>query len=79
MPAPHQDQTGLVGASVGDSKSSLTAASKLDSETVSSQLSKLLVVYHPDYVKHFTQIQKNISDLIDKPARQVLIEGVLPT
>ena len=77
MPAPHQDQTGLVGESAGDSKSSLTAASKLNNETVSSQLSKLLIIFHPEHAKQYASIEKNILDLIDKPARQVLIEGMV--
>jgi len=75
MPEPTALQTGLVGE--GPNKDSLTVATRLSTETVSSRLSKLLVIYHPDHLKQLESVKRNITTLIDKAARQVLIEGMV--
>ncbi len=80
MPSPKEEQTGLVGgggASGLRNESSLTSATNMNTKTVTSQLNKLLVVYHPKYEAQFTNVAKTVNDFIDKAARQVLIEGMV--
>lgn len=76
MPAPNKIQTGLVGEGASGTDS-LTVASRMSTETVSSRLSKILVIYHPDHKEQLVKVKKNIKTIIDKPARQVLIEGMV--
>lgn len=53
-----------------------SAASPL-SETVTGGSSELLVIYHPDYPEQLTRVTKLIRETIDRPARQVYVEGLV--
>jgi Flp pilus assembly secretin CpaC len=77
MPTPDKEQTGLVGDQSTHTNNALTTATRINSETVSSEMGRLLVIYHPDHKEQYEHITKDINDLIDRPARQVLIEGMV--
>lgn len=87
MPNPEKKQVGLVGAN--DSVSSSiqrdqlgitnilpNAASDL-APTVSNDTDFLLVLYHPDYPEQVQRLRDVIASSIDRPARQVYIEGLV--
>ncbi len=90
MPAPEAYNVGLVGASEnpapGSSQDPATNALGLSmipsaatplGPTISSGTSQLLVLTHPDDFNQFTKIKRLIEDVIDKPARQVFVEGLV--
>lgn len=53
-----------------------SAASPL-AETVTGGSSELLVIYHPDYPDQLARVIKLIRETIDRPARQVYVEGLV--
>ncbi len=53
-----------------------SAASPL-AETVTGGSSELLVIYHPDYPDQLAKVTKLIRETIDRPARQVYVEGLV--
>ena len=53
-----------------------SAASPL-SETVTGGSAELLVIYHPDYPEQLTKVTKLIRETVDRPARQVYVEGLV--
>jgi hypothetical protein len=90
MPSPEALNVGLVGAVPDpagtasqvqrDNSLGLTvvpsAATQLAS-TISAGTSQLLVLFHPDNLDQFVKIRRAIEDVIDKPARQVFVEGMV--
>lgn len=50
---------------------------RLDSETVSGPSSQLLVMFHPAHPEQHSRVLRMLTDLIDVPARQVFIEGMV--
>ena len=89
MPATDPRNMGLVGSDIGMSggapaaqRDSLgltvmpQAATNL-TETVSGGTAQLLVMYHPDYPEQFQRLRKVVQDIIDRPARQVFVEGLV--
>ncbi len=86
-PAPNPQDVGLVGA--GDSYSSgtstgpngfttmLGATNKLATETLSSPTSQLMVMFNPDRPEQLGRIRKIITEVIDTPARQIVIEAMV--
>ena len=90
MPAPEAYNVGLVGAnenpvpgSAQDPATNALGLSMIPSAatplgpTISSGTSQLLVLTHPDDFNQFTKIKRLIEDVIDKPARQVFVEGLV--
>ncbi len=82
LPAPAKEQTSLVGGgSVSRNSLGLSmlpnAASQLSKETVANPVSRLQIMYHPDHPEQLQQIKRLLNQVIDKPARQVLIEGLV--
>ncbi len=88
MPAPPDSTTGLVGAATGAAAMQAAAQNALGltitpsaatalASTVSAGTTQLLVLFHPDHLAQFTKVQNAIVELIDKPARQVVIEGLV--
>jgi general secretion pathway protein D len=53
-----------------------SAASPL-AETVTGGSSELMVIYHPDYPEQLVKVTKLIRETIDRPARQVYVEGLV--
>lgn len=88
MPGPNPQDVGLVGAAAdgtvaptGSGQGGLTAilgtSSRLSTETLSSPTSQLMVLYNPDRPEQFSQLRKAISESIDTPARQIVIEAMV--
>jgi general secretion pathway protein D len=85
LPATEARNMGLVGATDGAATPArdqlgLTvvpqAASQLN-ETVTGGVAQLLVLYHPSYPEQFQKLRRIIADTIDRPARQVMVEGMV--
>lgn len=85
LPATEARNMGLVGAIDGQSAAArdqlgLTiipqAAAQLN-ETVTGGASQLLVMFHPAYPEQFQKLRRVISETIDRPARQVFVEGLV--
>ena len=85
LPATEARNMGLVGAIDGQSAAArdqlgLTiipqAAAQLN-ETVTGGASQLLVMFHPGYPEQFQKLRRVISETIDRPARQVFVEGLV--
>ncbi len=85
MPKPNAQATGLVG---GDTGAQVTrnqfglsiipsVASPLQQETVAGPLAQLLVLHHPAHPEQHSRVLRLLEDLIDVPARQVFIEGMV--
>lgn len=88
MPAPNPQDVGLVGAGsdgsvtpTGTGQSGVTAilgtSGRLATETLASPTSQLMVLYNPDRPEQFGQVRKVISESIDTPARQIVIEAMV--
>ncbi len=85
LPATEARNMGLVGATDGQAAAArdqlgLTiipqAAAQLN-ETVTGGASQLLVMFHPGYPEQFQKLRRIITDTIDRPARQVFVEGLV--
>jgi general secretion pathway protein D len=86
MPNPERKELGLVGAVEGANSATKdqfgmtnllpNAASDL-SQTVTNGTNELLVMYHPDSPEQFQRLRHLIETTIDRPARQVYIEGLV--
>jgi general secretion pathway protein D len=85
MPATEPRNMGLVGAVDGASAAGRDqlglsivpqAGSQLN-ETVTGGVSQLLVLYHPSYPEQFKNLRRIVSETIDRPARQVFVEGLV--
>ena len=91
MPSPEQRNTGLVGAEYGTTAGGAAPAAQRDQlgltvipsaatnlqETIAAGTTQLLVMFHPAYPEQFLKLRKLIQDTIDKPARQVFVEGLI--
>lgn len=83
MPSPDPQSLGLVGGkdSVSRGATGLTlipsVANELSQDTVAGPTSQLLVLYHPAHPEQFSRVRNLLNDLIDVPARQVFIEGMV--
>lgn len=83
VPGPRASQSGLVGG--GDAMARdqlgltvvLGATARLSPETVSSPSSQLMVMFNPDRPEQFNRVRKALTELIDRPARQILVEGIV--
>ena len=83
IPSAEARNMGLVGSELSPSQRDQlgltvmpSAASPL-AETISSAPAELLVIYHPAYPDQVAKLRKLIDNSIDKPARQVYIEGLV--
>ncbi len=82
MPTPKSDQTTLVGGgNVNRNSLGLSmlpnAAAQIKHEMVSTPVSRMLVMYHPYHPEQLKKVRRLLNDIIDRPARQVLIEGLV--
>jgi general secretion pathway protein D len=91
MPATEARNMGLVGSDVGMPGQSQSQGSQRDSlgltivpqaatnltETISGGTAQLLVMFHPDYPEQLQRIRRVLQDTIDRPARQVFVEGLV--
>lgn len=82
MPSPTPEQTGLVG-DTGATKGTFgvtvlpNTATPLAANPVTSPSSRLLVLYHPANPEHLARIRNLLNDYIDRPARQIFVEGMV--
>lgn len=82
MPAPAANTMGLIGdenttrGEFGQS-STPTKASALSPDVHMGQTSELMVVYHPAYPEQFSVVRELLDRYIDRPARQVFVEGLV--
>jgi general secretion pathway protein D len=83
IPSTDKGNMGLVGGELTQSQRDAlgltiipSAASPL-AETVAGGSSELLVIYHPDYPEQLVKMRRLIRETIDRPARQVYVEGLV--
>ncbi len=78
---PAKDYTGLIGekTSIAKSKLSLSpgVASALSDNAIASPLTQLLVLFHPAHPGQFSEVRRILDELVDRPARQIFIEGMV--
>lgn len=93
LPGPDDKYTGLVGrpltaeAAAANGAQAVqnsfglsivpNAASPLVSDTVTTPPAQMAVMYDPDYPEQLAKVRKTLLDIIDRPARQVYIEGMV--
>lgn len=84
MPAPDPKTVGLVGGEAAQTQqrdqlgiSLVPQAAAPLSSAVTGATSRLLVLFHPAYPDQFFKVKHIIENVIDKPARQVFIEGLV--
>lgn len=46
-------------------------------ETAAGGTAELLILVHPDYPAQFSRIKRIVQEIVDRPARQVVIEGLV--
>lgn len=88
MPGPNPQDVGLVGAgpdgssgAAGTGQNGVTSilgtSGRLSTETLSSPTSQLMVLYNPDRPEQLGLVRKAITESIDTPARQIVIEAMV--
>ncbi len=82
MPDPTVAQMGLVGAASTTSgafgqTTTPTAASELEPDVHAGPTSQLMVLFHPAHPEQFSLVRSILDDYVDRPARQVFIEGMV--
>ncbi|HIL71833.1 MAG TPA: hypothetical protein EYG38_18520, partial [Verrucomicrobia bacterium] len=82
MPEPTEQQTALLGAessSKGAFDLSITpsAATTLPNDANISTSSQILVYYHPAHPIQLSKIKTLLRDFVDRPARQIFVEGMV--
>lgn len=82
IPSPKPEEIGLVGKSV-ETKGTFgnfaipNEASDFTSQMISSPSNRLLVLSHPAHPEQFTQLLNLLREVIDTPARQIFVEGMV--
>ncbi|MFG0331110.1 MAG: ABC transporter transmembrane domain-containing protein [Phycisphaerales bacterium] len=82
MPEVKPEDIGLVGEkSSGGSEFGLsispTTASSLNANTIGSPVNEILVLFHPAHPAQFSRVKTLLRDVIDRPARQIFVEGMV--
>jgi general secretion pathway protein D len=83
MPTPDAASIGLVGTDATDKPAHALGVSMVPSAasalalTVASSTSQLLVLTDPNNPAQFLALKKVLEEMIDKPARQVFVEGLV--
>src|SRR5690606_8794740 len=54
-----------------------SVATPLPADPNLARSSQLLVYYHPAHPEQFTRVRRLLSEFIDRPARQIFIEGLV--
>jgi general secretion pathway protein D len=83
VPSTDPRNLGVVGAEqqgqysyyTRETSSTIPSVAAPLAETVAAGTQELLIIYHPDYPEQFEKVRKVLADSIDRPARQVYIEG----
>ncbi|MFG0245317.1 MAG: type II secretion system protein GspD [Phycisphaerales bacterium JB052] len=82
MPTPDTKAMGLVGSAESASgafgqSSTPTKASDLNANVLMGQTSELMIVYHPAHPEQYSMVRQLLNKYIDRPARQVFVEGLV--
>jgi len=82
VPDPTKEEVGLIGEggiAGGQFGLSLTPslAAQLTPNTVASPMTQLLVMFHPAHPEQYSRVRRLIDGFIDRPARQILVEGMV--
>lgn len=83
MPAPTFEQTGLIGAEREMEKGAFdlsvtpSVATPLPTDPNMAPTSQLLIYYHPAHPEQFSRVKQILNEFIDRPARQVFVEGMV--
>ncbi len=85
VPSTEPRNLGLVGADLNPAQaqanqfgtSMVPSAAAPLTETVAGGTAELLILFHPDYPEQFQKLKRIVQDSIDRPARQVFIEGLV--
>lgn len=81
VPAPQAETTNLIGGSIAGGAHGLsigsTQATPMPVDVIGTPANELLVLYHPAHPEQFSQVKSLLDDWIDRPARQVFIEGMV--
>jgi len=83
MPSPSAEQTGLVGDTGAAVRGNFgntvlpNTATPLAHNPVTSPSSRLLILYHPANPEQLARVRNLLSDYIDRPARQIFVEGMV--
>ncbi len=82
IPEPTGEDTGLVGGSLitgGSFGLTMTpsGAGQLGDNTISSPMTQLMVFFDPARPETFSDVQTMITNLVDRAARQIFIEGMV--
>jgi ABC-type multidrug transport system fused ATPase/permease subunit len=82
VPDPAREDIGLIGESqIAQGEFGVTimpnVATALSPNTVASPMTQLLVMFHPAHPDQFSRARRLIDEFIDKPARQIFVEGMV--
>jgi general secretion pathway protein D len=83
LPAPKVEDTGLVGGGAQTQQGQFgstvvpSLASSLSSQVVASPTQQVLVLFHPGHPEQFSRVQALLDDVLDRPARQIFVEGMV--
>jgi ABC-type multidrug transport system fused ATPase/permease subunit/Flp pilus assembly secretin CpaC len=81
VPEPKAEHTGLVGGSSSSGAFGMSmvpnTATALSSNMVASPTMQLIVFFDKAHPEHFSEIQNLLNKYIDRPARQIFIEGMV--
>lgn len=82
MPPPDTKAMGLVGSAESASgafgqSSTPTKASDLNANVLMGQTSEMMIVYHPAHPEQYSMVRQLLNKYIDRPARQVFVEGLV--
>jgi Flp pilus assembly secretin CpaC len=88
MPGPNPQDVGLVGAAPDGSAAApasgqngsttvLGATTRLSTETLASPTTQLMVLYNPERPEQLARVRRALSESIDTPARQIIIEAMV--
>ena len=82
IPEPSVEHTGLVGgSSVSGGAFGMSmvpsTASQLANNTIASPTTQLIVFFDKAHPEHFSEINTLLDEYIDRPARQIFIEGMV--
>lgn len=82
MPSPDGQKTALLGAdsqkaTAFDLSMSPSMATSLPPDPNMARSSQVLVYFHPAHPEQFSRVQKLLREVIDRPDRQIFIEGLI--
>ncbi|MCF7763957.1 MAG: hypothetical protein K9N62_09815 [Verrucomicrobia bacterium] len=83
MPAPSSEQTGLLGAEREVEKGAFelsvtpSVATPLPTDANTARASQILVYYHPAHPGQFGRVKQLLDEYIDRPTRQIFVEGMV--